>query len=197
LPDAPPDQGQGQGTVPELVSSWRVAPPSPDDPPQVIFRFPAPIDHYIGEVKKVTGSLTFDEDLALSSAKGSFAAHVASITMGEADLDDALQGAIFFHARKYPTVTFTLASVSSDQGKPIFGILIPTRLKGSFTIKDATIPLSLPAEIEAVVRPDEQPGLILRGTFEIDLNRFEIEKADGPTPANHTVLVDVHLTMSP
>ena len=50
-------------------------------------------------------------------------------------------------------------------------------------------------EIEPILGEDGKPRLLIHGTFKIDLRTFNIEGADGPAPARHTLLFDLNFIL--
>ena len=198
LPPEWPRQAHANAAAARLSPDWTLAASDPDAPPMIQFRFAAPLDNYAGEVKTGRGTLTLAPSLVLEGAEG----HVEidtrkAITMGDPVLDEAIQGSLLLGSRNHPQSRFTIESLSSD-GRPIaFGQLSPARIAGIFHLKGKRMPLSAPAEFEPVIGADGRPRLVVRTAFGIDLRDFEIEGADGPAPARHTLLFDVNLQFEP
>lgn len=180
-----------------LTDTWTLKPTGTDDPPAVQFRFPAPLDNYTGVVGKVTGSFEFGTGQAFSGAKGKVIADPSTVVMGDADLDDALQGSIFLHTKRFPASSFTIKQMTTTDPKIEFGRLVTGTVHGTFTLKDTSIDLSAPFEAEAVLGDDGTPQLLMRSRFTIDLQQFDIEEADGPAPARHTLVFDTHFAFTP
>jgi len=70
-------------------------------------------------------------------------------------------------------------------------------VKGTFTPKGRNLPIHMAMEVEPVLDAHQQPMLRMQGMFEIDLDRFGIEGADGPAPANQTLVFDLFLPFRP
>ena len=115
--------------------------------------------------------------------------------MGESDLDGTLKSSLFLDQATYPTSFFQLDTAQSTDKALEFGTLSMVNITGTFHLKDKASPLSLPVEIEAVLNDQEQPVLLIRGSFSIDLRAYGIEGATGPEPQKYTVLVDLNLAM--
>ena len=198
LPPARPRQALANDAATRLASDWILAASAPDAPPMIQFRFAAPLDNYAGEVKTARGALTLNPTLVLEGAAGQIEIDTRSaITMGDPVLDEAIQGSLLLGSRNYPQSHFTIESLSSD-GRPIaFGQLSPARIAGTFLLKGKSMPLTAPAEFEPVIGAHGRPRLIVRTAFGIDLRDFDIEGADGPEPARHTLLFDVNLQFEP
>jgi hypothetical protein len=50
-------------------------------------------------------------------------------------------------------------------------------------------------QIEPIMDADGRPRLLVNGSFKIDLRTFNIEGADGPAPARHTLVFDLNLIL--
>lgn len=195
LPPAPPRSRTAAAVDLTLPNDWILEPAGPDDPPMLLFRFPAPLDQYAGEITAAAGELHLTEGPGLSGAKGYVEVDTRSaVTMGNAVLDEAIRGAVMLNARKHPTARFTIDAIDNDGPPLAYGRLTPAGIRGQFTLKDTTIALSAAGEFEPVVGPDGRPRLLVRGRFQIDLRDFDIEGADGPAPARHILIFDIHLT---
>ena len=198
LPPERPRQATNDAAAARLTPEWALAAPDPQAPPMIQFRFAPPLDNYAGEVKAGRGILNLPASLVLENAAGHIEVDTRSaITMGDPVLDEAIQGSMLLGTRNHPQSRFTIESLSSD-GRPIaFGRLSPAQITGTFQLKGKSMPLAAPAEFEPVIGADGRPRLIVRTAFRIDLRDFDIEGADGPAPARHTVKFDVNLAFEP
>jgi len=162
------------------------------------FRFPAPLDHYAGEVKVAAGRLSLPETLAVEGTTGFVEVDTRrAVTLGVPVLDEAVRGSALLGARTFPQARFDIQAVSGD-GEPIaYGRLTPAAVSGNFTLKGKSVPLSVVAEFEPVIGADGAPRLLVRSPFQIDLRTFDIEGADGPEPAKYTLHLDVILKLKP
>ena len=196
LPPAPKlqaSQKQFSATVPQ---KWALTPPGPDDPPMILFRFPAPLDNYAGEVKSGRGEVVLSDDRKVEGTQGFVEIDTRSaINMGDARLNEAIRGSMMLYTKKFPFATFKVEKVSGD-GRPIsYGRLSPAVVEGVFELKGKSIPLTSMAEIEPILGEDGKPRLLIYGNFKIDLRTFDIEGADGPAPARHTLLFNLNLIL--
>jgi polyisoprenoid-binding protein YceI len=196
LPPAPQKKASTAGASFKLPHEWVLAPSGPLDPPMIQFRFQAPLDNYAGEVTSAKGEFILPVNLQADGAKGFIEVDTSnSITMGEPVLDEAIRGSIMLYTKKYPTAKFNIESVSSD-GRPIaFGQQTAAGIQGLFTLKAKSVPLRSIAEIEPFIADNGEPRLLIRSTFKIDLRVFNIEGADGPAPARHTLLFDANFIL--
>jgi polyisoprenoid-binding protein YceI len=198
LPAAPARAAAGSTADVALVRAWTLEGPGPEDPPLIQFRFPAPLDHYTGEVKAAAGRVSLPETLAVDGTTGFVEVDTRrAVTLGEPVLDEAVRGSALLGARTFPRARFDIETVSGD-GEPIaYGRLSPAAVAGTFTLKGTSVPLSVVAEFEPVIGADGAPRLLVRSAFQIDLRTFDIEGADGPEPAKYTLLLDVNLKLRP
>jgi polyisoprenoid-binding protein YceI len=196
LPPAPEETTTGSIVSAKIPQDWILAESSPDDPPMIQFRFPAPLDNYSGEVTSATGGLSLAENLIVDGSTGFIEIDTtAAITMGDSSLDEAIRGSMLLYAKKFPTAGFVLDKISSDKRPIAYGRLTPAFITGTFTLKGKSVPLNTKSEFEPVIAEDGKPRLLIRGGFSIDLRFFNIEGADGPAPANHTVLLDLNFIL--
>jgi len=182
LPEAPPDAAPPPVAIDRWPADWVVVTPGPGAPPAVQFAFAAPQDAYHGEATRVSGTLKLAVDAdgsgVIAGATGRFAADPASVTMGEADLDAEIHGSILDVAA-YPESFFALESVEAEPVSPGFGVLTPAVLRGMFTMKGHTVPLTVTASLEPVTAADGAVRLVLDARWTLGLLRpFGI---DGPS----------------
>lgn len=193
----PPARSQKQAlsaSSTQLPESWILDRPGPVDPPMVIFRFPAPLDNYAGEVTAARGELQLPQNPRLDDARGFVEVDTGSaITMGNPMLDEAIRGTIMLSSKTHPTSRFEVESISGDNRPIGYGILSPAVLNGMFILKGKRKKLAAKGELEPIVGEDGLPRLLVRVAFQIDLLEFEIEGADGPAPARNTVLFDINM----
>jgi len=198
LPPEPEKKRRKVLNLTDIPRHWVFVKPGKMDPPMIQFRFAPPLDNYAGEVKEGRGELSFKENNRLNGASGVIEIDTRSaITMGNAVLDEAIQGSFMLNTREFPTAKFTIETVESSipDLSPEYGKLIPASVNGIFTLKGKSIPLACPAEFELGVGEDEKPTLSIRSAFTIDLRIFNIEGADGPEPARFTMLFDVNFLL--
>jgi polyisoprenoid-binding protein YceI len=196
LPQAPKDKTAETHVSVQIPQHWILAKSGPDDPPMILFRFPAPLDNYAGEVKSAKGEFSLSNNLTLNSAKGFIEIDTrTAITMGDPVLDEAIRGSMLLHTKNFPTAGFVVENATGD-GLPLaYGRLSPAVVTGIFTLKGKKIPLSSKTEFEPVIGEDGKPRLLIRGAFKIDLRVFNIEGADGPAPARHILLLDLNFIL--
>ncbi|MDX9820280.1 MAG: YceI family protein, partial [Desulfococcus multivorans] len=197
LPEPPTRSTAVQPTAAGIPRSWRLSRPGPEDPPLIQFHFQTPLDHYRGEVMRCDGRIDLVENRLLEGATGWVTADPGSVTMGDGGLDDVLGGRAFLDVQRYPESAFTINTIRSHGNPLAYGRMSPASVEGIFTLKGRKTPLSVTMEMEPVFGPDNRPLLLARGVFDIDLDMFGIEGADGPSPANRTLVFDLFLQFRP
>ena len=196
LPPAPKTAAEKPIVSGKIPTKWVLAEPAPDAPPMILFRFPAPLDNYRGEVNTGKGQFILPDHLKVNGASGYIEVDTRkSITMGDPVLDEAILGSVMLYAKKFPTAKFVIDRITGEDQPIAYGRLTPAAVSGTFTLKGHSIPLTSKMELEPVIADDGRPRLILQGNFKIDLTVFNIEGADGPAPARNTLLFDVHFIL--
>jgi len=196
-----PPRPEGESLVSadlNIPESWRIDMAANAERPSIRFRFPAPLDSYSGQARDLTGELRVPLR-AIGDAAGSFIVTVNSVTMGEPDLDDYLMTPEMLDEGQYPTARFELERAEAPSDQPLeFGVVIPFTMHGQFTMKGATIPLTVPAQLELTVGVDRRPRLILQGGWRVDLMRhFGLEGPDGPDDIRNTLEYTCRIVFEP
>ncbi len=170
-----------------LGQDWRVLPESVEGAPLLAFRFPPPLDNYVGSAGRIEGGLRLGPNASLDGATGHVVVPVESLTMGEPGLDATVYKSI--SADAYSTARFDLESVSAKTRGPLeFGTARPFTGRGTFAMKGIEIPLELHAELTPTVTEAGTVRLLATATFSIRLREaFGIEGPPGPAPLNDTV----------
>ncbi len=173
-----------------LPRQW-VATAAPEDaPPLIRFHFAAPVDNYAGEVRAVDGWLTLGDGLTLRGARGEFTADPATVTMGDPDLDKALQGGTYLNVAAHPTSTFRIGRIAADGGPIGWGELRNAEISGEFEMKGVKTPLSALASFEPVIVGNGEVRLRMDASFQISTQPFGLTGPDGPEPAVSTMLFE-------
>ena len=152
--------------------------------PILTFNFPAPLDRYAGEIKKLEAELLFSKDY--HSISGSVVAEVKSMTMGMKDLDKKVLKS-YLQASKYPEATFEFRNVALRRrwkgGRPL---RLP--IQGTFTMLDKSQPLVAETIIEPLRLEDGAEALGVTASFQIDISEpFGLKGPDGPESLRNTL----------
>lgn len=193
LPDPPPSRSKALVDV-ELPRAWRVLPRDAGERPSVMFQFASPLDQYVGQVQQMSGTVTFGPDNAVAGMAAAFATDNSTISMGMDDLNAVIQEGMFLGVAKFPESSFTLESFESD-AESLGAAPLRGTMRGKFTLKDKTIPLTADATFEPYVGDDGAPRLDLAARFELRIDEFGLPTPDGPEPQKFTVLLDVGATL--
>ena len=196
LPPSPKNAGKDI-SGPPLPRRWTLSTKGAGDASHLTFHFPLPLDSYAGEVRSVRGELAFDSGLSVRSVRGHFTADPASVTMGDPDLDHALHGSTFLDVETHGTSKFVIESVDAESAALAYGRQVPVTMRGSFSMKGVTLPLSARAFFEPVIGESGSPRLLLTGRFQLSMAAFSIEGPDGPSPAKDTLILDFRFSMEP
>lgn len=161
------------------TGKWKVTTPENTKDPIIIFSFPAPLDNYAGEVKKLSGNMHINKD----GIKGKFEVDVKDITMGDAAFDDAVQNKMLKKS-DYPKATYTFDQIKDlkeiDENSITFTAI------GTFTMKGISMPLEVPAIIRPFFNEKENISFQVNIRFRIPLwDTFQIAGPDGPTDASN------------
>ncbi|MEM6456182.1 MAG: hypothetical protein AAF772_13885 [Acidobacteriota bacterium] len=178
-----------------LPARWAM-PPAPADPanaaPQLVFRFPPPIERYTGEVRTVDAALDLGPDGALDGARGWVEAGTASVTMGEEALDNAIHATMILVDR-HPSSRFTLEQLRparADDTQLRFGRATPVVAEGTFELMGQAVPMTVRGELEPVIDADGAPRLRIAVTARFNLETpFGIKGPDGPKDARETLVL--------
>ncbi len=180
-----------------LPQRWQVVPAGADDPPQVQFRFAPPLDAYAGEVRTVRGEFALGAAQAIAGAAAKFEAEMKSLTMGEPDLDAALQGEAFLETGRHPRARFTLREFQTSAPRVAIGQTLEGVMVGELELKGQRVPLSVRTILEPTLGADGGAELVLDGSFELNIVPFKLEGPDGPAPAKETMQFEVHVRLRP
>ena len=197
LPDPPVGRAPSPVVSTELPLHWVLDDSGPNDPPVVQFRFPAPLDAYVGEVESVRAEVRLAGKNSLDGAEGWVEADPASVTMGVDALDQAILGSGFLDVEKHGTARLVIEAVKGRDNTLAYGAITASAIEGRFTMKGVSIPLEVVGQIEPVIGEDGRPRLIVTGSFTIDLRTFTIPGADGPAPQRYTLRFDGHARLRP
>ncbi|MFK7971706.1 MAG: YceI family protein [Bacteroidia bacterium] len=168
--------------------------PLEKDFPMLQFNFPAPLDRYAGEVKKLDATLAFTDDLSVLS--GEFVAKVKSMTMGMKDLDAKVLKSYLF-AKDFPEARFSFDDFELPvnwDGKSALAIRVP----GTFEMMDKSQAMIVDAFLEPVMNGKEAVSLQLTASFSLDIARpYGLKGPDGPETIRNTLQFRVHCILDP
>ena len=131
-----------------------------------------------GSVDKPSGKVVFDPaDLANSSVNASV--KVSAVKTGIDQRDEHLQKEEYFHASKYPTMSFRSTSISkTDKGYTA---------KGSLTIKGTTKTVNIPFTVS---------NNVFKGSFKIDRLDYGVGESSWVTSDDVKIIFELPVSTS-
>jgi polyisoprenoid-binding protein YceI len=141
----------------------------------------APLEKIKGTAEGVSGSFTIDPK-NLSTIKGSISAKTSTMTSGNGTRDGHLKGPNWLDAAKYPTISFTITSVS---GITVKGNKATGKAAGTFTMHGVTKPMTIPFELtyvdasEKTRKRAEGDLVMISASFNVSLKDFKVEGSKG------------------
>ena len=154
--------------------------------PLLQFNFPSPLERYAGEVRQLSGNLTYEE----GQLSGEFVAGLQSLTMGMAELDAKVLKQ-YLKVRRYATATFSFKGqaldIHWDQDNR-------ARIAGSFHFLGENVPLIVDAQLQ----PRSADGAIeVQVQFELNIARpFGLPGPDGPPAARERLQFSLQFQMA-
>lgn len=167
-------------TVPR---NWNVKQIADSRVPVGAFSFLSPLDGYAGEIKRLDGNLSLNEQKGLYGAKGAFRVAIKDITMGEKSFDDEVRNKMLA-MEQFPESYFKFDRISGGSSQLELYREEEIIVEGKFTLKGHEIPITVPATME--LRLDEEGRYLLHtvAVFSLDLfENFKVKGPDGPSPA--------------
>lgn len=183
IAEVPPrdESGQTLTVPPEQLQQGDIYYFSPGDDTQLIVSSEAPIQRITASSRRVVGYMVAPFELADADNPfigGAARIPVASLATGWSAIDDTMLGPQFFDAAKFPEITVELQNASDAKREETDSKRGRWRLtfKGALTVKDKTIPVEFPAEINWIPfswsTMNRFPGdlLTLRATLDLKLS---------------------------
>lgn len=179
-----------------LKRKWEIAGPVDKATPIAAFTFPAPVDHYYGEVKMMTGSMTLDASNSFKNAEGNFTADMKTFTMGDKQLDLSLFES--FKTAVYPEAVFTFKETGEEDGPVAFGKTNKVSITGMLDFMGIKNDVNTTAQIEPVIDAEGQLFLSVFASFRLRLDDpYKLDRPVGPYPQNDTVIFYLNFLMKP
>ncbi len=198
LPPAP--QGGSVTVVPTdltVPQKWTVEGPVADDIPLINFNFPAPLDSYAGEVRKMEGGLELGAGATISKSLASFTAVLESMTMGDESLDEHVAEMIAL--MDFPQSSFSFREVEViDQPVLNFGSVTQIVVKGTLDFKGLKAPVTVTSQIEPVLNEAGEPRLQVYAFFKMPLKeKWDVDGPDGPEASSNFLDFNLNFLLKP
>lgn len=180
--------------IPEtLPTDWVFKSAMDEETPIVQFRFIAPLDRYVGEIRKITGQLKLSEQQVLES--GNFVADMQSLTMGMEDFDKNVLGK-YIKAYKFPASSFTFSNIVEPASLRI-GETTFIKVSGMFKLMKKEQPVEVSTQITPIIGVDGDIVLQVSAAFSLNVvDDFGIKGPDGPSPARKMMSFDLNFLMT-
>lgn len=178
-------------TIPQ---KWTYLGAIDNDIPALQFRFMAPFDRYVGEVKKLNGSLQLNENQALTS--GSFEVETNSLTMGIDDFDAKIHKK-YIHVKQFPKASFKFLNLQ-NQATLQWGKTTSSEAYGEFTMVGKKKNITVQTQLTPTVDNSGQILLLVQCTFQINItDDFDIAGPDGTDPARKILNFTMNFYIKP
>lgn len=141
----------------------------------------APLEKIKGTAEGVSGSLTLDPK-NLGTIKGTISAQVSTMKSGNGTRDGHLKSAQWLDAAKYPTISFTISSVSNVKAS---GNSATGTATGQFTMHGVTKTMSVPFKLTYLDGSDKTraraPGdlVLITADFNVALADYNVAGTKG------------------
>lgn len=141
----------------------------------------APLEKIKGTAEGVSGKLTLDP-ANIGSIRGTISAQVSTMKSGNGTRDGHLKSAQWLDAAKYPTMSFTIASVSNAKTT---GNVTTGTATGQFTMhgvsKTISVPFKLTYLAESAKTRERAPGdlVMISADFNVKLADFNVAGGKG------------------
>jgi polyisoprenoid-binding protein YceI len=148
---------------------------------QFIWLSDAPMEKIKGSAEGVSGSFTIDPK-NLSTIRGTISAKVSTMKTGNGTRDGHLKSASWLDAAKYPSITFTINSVSNVRAN---GNKATGTANGTFTMHGVSKQMSIPFELTYIDESDktrkraEGDLVMISASFKVSLKDYNVQGAKG------------------
>jgi len=191
LPEQVAQQQYSFSEMPELPATWTFAGSIDPEIPLVQFRFMAPLDRYIGEIRAMEGEISTEQGIS-----GAFTADMSSLTMGMESFDAKVLKD-YVKAKRYPTSTFLFKSLQTNVSLT-FGQTQTVEVEGEFQVMRKKNPVAVVAQLTPTLDAEGNPLLQVNATFSLNIvDDFNIKGPDGPDPARKMMEFDLNFFMKP
>ena len=163
-----------------LPKSWTYAGEIDSDIPVLQFRFMQPLDRYVGEVKKLNGTLQFNDNQSLTS--GNFEVETNSLTMGIDDFDAKIHKK-YIHVKQFPKANFKFLNLQ-NQPSLQWGKTTTSEVYGEFELVGKKKNITVQTQLTPTVGEKGETLLLVQCAFSVNItDDFDIAGPDGPDPA--------------
>lgn len=196
--NAPESSNQAINMDLKLPTTWIFEGPTAPKAPVLTFSFPAPLRHYGGEVKKITGQMTLPQASQLQGMQGTFIVDVNSLQMGQKDLDGYVKGSLLM-VSDHPKATLTFKRIVGDDLQLQLGRLTTAQIEAELTLLGKSSTIIATTQLEPILNPEGELRLQVNTQFTAyDLTgNYNIHGPDGPAEANNQLLFQANFWARP
>ena len=174
------------------TGDWSTAGVIDEQTPLIQFRFAEPLERYAGEVQKMSGTMTIDENKKIVS--GNFVVPVKSLTMGIESFDAKIFKS-YLKASRFPNASFSFLEIGEHEALT-FGQRSQVTIKGLFKLKNKKKIIPVRAQIRPIVDTDGSAKLSVNASFQLNItDDFGIEGPDGPSPNRKLMEFNMHFLL--
>ncbi len=155
--NAPERSATTINTAIQLPTAWELEGAVSPNAPLLTFNFPAPLRHYGGELKEITGNVLLKSATTLAAAQGQFVVNVSSLQMGEAEFDSYVKGTVLMVGQN-PKATLTFQEVLGDDLNLQLGRLTTVQVKGKLTLLGKSSEVVASTQFEPLINKEGEPA---------------------------------------
>ncbi len=168
-------------------------------PAAVFFNFPAPLEHYSGEVRESAAYIVLSEDLKFENVSGKGKVKTRSLAMGSSLLNSSARGEI--DARDFPDSKLEIKKlnfIDPETGNLKLGNISTIQGEGIFYLKDKSVPVKLLGEVGFILGNNLEGRLFLNFKYRVNTKKaFGISGPDDSTRANDFMDFNILMEMEP
>jgi polyisoprenoid-binding protein YceI len=175
-----------------LPKNWTYMGAIDNDVPVLQFRFMEPLDRYVGEVKKLNGTLQLNENQALTS--GNFEVETNSLTMGIDDFDAKIHKK-YIHVKQFPKASFKFLNLQNQPALQ-WGKTTSSEAYGEFLMVGKKKNITVQTQLTPTLGNNNEVLLLVQCNFQVNItDDFGIAGPDGPDPAKKILNFNMNFYM--
>ena len=160
----------------KIPQDWQYAGALNEEIPALQFHFLPPLDRYIGEIKKINGTLFLTDNQFIK--EGNFEAEMLSLTMGVEDFDHKIHTK-YIKAQKYPKASFHFEKIALPMPLKVWeSQTFP--LEGELFFMGKSQKLKIMATFTPVMSENGKVMMEISTNFNLNIDYYEIKGPDGP-----------------
>jgi hypothetical protein len=163
----------------KIPQNWQYVGAVNEDIPALQFHFLAPLDRYVGEIKKMNGTLFLSDNQQIK--EGYFETEMLSLTMGAEDFDHKIQSK-YIKANKYPKARFHFEKIAFPSALKMWeSQTFP--IEGDLFFMEKNQKLKVMATFTPVLVENGDIIMEVSTNFNLNIDYYGIKGPDGPKSA--------------